>query len=56
MKYTYRFHIVGWTDITVEADNEEDAEILADEKYCEGDYEEQPENFENTRMELIETE
>lgn len=55
-KYTFRFHFRGWTDITVEADNYEDAFIEADDKYCKGEYEDQPENFENTHTELIETE
>ena len=37
-KYTFRFHTHGWTDITVEAENEEEAQMLADDKYNEGDY------------------
>ena len=53
MKYTFRFHAHTWTDITVEAENEEEAYELADDKYCEGDYEEQPENFENIDVENI---
>ena len=53
-KYTFRFHTHGWIDITVDAKDEEEAYQLADDKYCEGDYEDQPENFENTHVELIE--
>lgn len=52
-KYTFRFHWRSWVDITVEADNVDDAYMLADDKYCRGDYEENPENFENTHTRLI---
>ena len=55
-KYTYRFHYRGWVDIEVEAENEEKAYIKADNKYCEGDYIEDPENFENTHTKLIKIE
>ena len=47
-KYVIRHYWRAWVDITVEAHNEEEAFELADEKYNEGDYEELPENFENT--------
>jgi len=54
--YTFRFHRHAWTDITVEANDEETAQRLADEKYNEGDYDDSDEDFENTHMELLEAE
>ena len=54
--YTFRFHRHAWTDITVEAKDEETAQELADEKYNNGEYEDSDENFENTHMELLKTE
>ena len=52
-KYTFRFHTHGWTDITVEADNLDDASYLANEKYNKGDYDYSDTDFENERMELL---
>jgi len=52
-KYTYRFHRDAWTDITVEANNEEEAQEKAMEKYNAGEYEDIDENFENTHYELL---
>ena len=52
-KYTFRFHTHGWTDITVEAENEEEAQMLADDKYNEGDYDDSDTDFENTDCENI---
>ena len=55
-KYTYRFHSDAWVDITVEADNEEDALLLADDRYNNGEYDDSDTDFENTYSELIKTE
>lgn len=52
-KFTFRFHTHGWTDISVEAENADEARELADEKYNEGDYEDIDENFENTYVDLV---
>lgn len=52
-KFTFRFHTHGWTDITVEAENEEEAAELASDKYNEGDYDDSDSDFENTDMEDI---
>lgn len=52
-KYTFRFHRHEWTDITVEAESEEEAAELASDKYNAGEYEDDPEAFENTDMENI---
>jgi len=52
-KYTFRFHTHGWTDITVEADNEEEAFELADDKYNEGIYDDKDTGFENIDVENI---
>lgn len=52
-KYTFRFHRDAWTDISVEAENADEARELADEKYNEGDYEDIDENFENTYVDLV---
>ena len=54
-EYTFRFHRDTWTDITVKAKNKEEASMLADDKYNEGDYEDSDEDFENTYVELIDT-
>lgn len=51
-KFTVRFHRDAWTDITVEAKNEEEAYELAEEKYNNGKYEDF-ENFENTHYEIF---
>jgi len=52
-KFTFRFHTHGWTDITVEATNEEEASDLAMDKYNCGDYDDSDSDFENTDMENI---
>lgn len=52
-KYTFRFHTHGWTDITVVAESEEEAQDLADEKYNNGDYPDDASGFENTDCENI---
>lgn len=52
-KYVIRHYWRAWVDITVEAHNEEEAFELADEKYNEGDYEENPNNFVNTDVENV---
>lgn len=55
-KYTYRFHSDAWVDIAVEAEDEESAQILADERYNNGEYDDADTDFENTYSELIKTE
>lgn len=52
-KYTFRYHLRGTVDISVEAENEEKAWELAEDKYCRGDYKEDSEYFENYCTELI---
>ena len=52
-KYTVRFHTHGWTDITVEADSEEEAAELASDKYNCGEYDDSDTDFENTNMENV---
>lgn len=51
--YTFRFHTHGWTDITVIAENEEEAYNMADDKYNEGDYKDGDTGFENIDVENI---
>jgi len=46
-KFTFRFHTHGWTDITVEAEDEEEARELADDKYNNGEYDDDASDFEN---------
>lgn len=55
-KYTYRFHSDAWVDISVEAEDEESAQILADERYNNGEYDDSDTDFENTYSELIKNE
>ena len=52
-KYTIRFHAHTWTDINVWASSKEEAFELAGDKYNEGDYEDQPENYENIDVEDV---
>jgi hypothetical protein len=52
-KYVIRHHWRQWVDIVVEAHDEEEAFELAGDKYNEGDYEEDPGNFENTDVENV---
>lgn len=42
-KYTYRFHYRSRVDITVDADNEDDASMIAQDRYNNGEYEDDPE-------------
>lgn len=55
-KYKFRFYRTAWTDITVEAPDKEEAEVLAQDKYNCGDYEDADEDFENTDMILLNVE
>lgn len=52
-KFTFRFHTHGWTDITVEAEDAEEAAELASDKYNNGDYDDSDSDFENTDMENV---
>ena len=52
-KFVIRHHWHQWVDIVVEAHDEDEAYELAGEKYNEGDYEEEPDNFENTEVENV---
>lgn len=52
-KFVIRHYWKAWVDITVEARNEEEAFELAGDKYNDGDYEEEPSNFENTDVENV---
>lgn len=52
-KYVIRHHWRQWVDIVVEATSEEAAFEKAGDKYNEGDYEELPDNFENTDVENV---
>lgn len=51
--YKIRFHAHAWTDIAVQADNEEDAMEHANEKYNAGDYDDSDTDFENTYSEIL---
>lgn len=52
-KYIVRFHRDAWTDIVVEAPDEDEAYEQASEKYNAGEYEDSDEDFENTNVEFI---
>lgn len=52
-KYVFRFHTHGWTDITVEAENAEEAAELASDRYNEGNYDDSNTDFENIDMEDV---
>lgn len=52
-KFVIRHHWRQWVDIVVEAENLDEAYELAGDKYNEGDYEDNPENFENTEVEDV---
>ena len=54
--YTVRFYRKAWTDITVEATSKLDAFDKAEEKYNNGDYEDDDEDFENEYADIIEEE
>jgi hypothetical protein len=56
VKKVFRFHAHTWTDVVVTGTTdltEEEWYDLANDKYNEGDYEEDPDNFENTDCEEI---
>ena len=52
-KFTFRFHTHGWVDISVEAENAEEAADIASDKYNNGEYDASNEDFENTDMENV---
>lgn len=52
-KFVIRHHWRQWVDIVVEAKDLDEAYELAGEKYNEGDYTEEPDNFENTDVEDV---
>lgn len=52
-RYVFRFHAHTWVDIAVRDIDEEAAMEKAQDIYNSGDYEENPENFENTDCEDI---
>lgn len=47
-KFVIRQYWTEWVDIPVEAENLEEAFALAHDKYSQGDYEEEPCNYEDT--------
>jgi hypothetical protein len=56
VKKVFRFHAHTWADVVVTGTTdltEEEWYDLANDKYNEGDYEEDPDNFENTDVEEI---
>lgn len=56
VKRVFRFHAHTWTDVVVTGTTdltEEEWYDLANDKYNEGDYDEDPDNFENTDCEEI---
>lgn len=55
-KYTYRFHCRCWVDIEVEASDELEASQTALDKYNNGEFEQDFEDYEMMRSELIKTE
>lgn len=55
-KYTYRFHCRCWVDITVEASDELEASQIAQDKYNNGDFVQDFEDFENVSTRLVKTE
>ena len=52
-KFVIRHYWRQWADIVVEARDEQEAYELAGDKYNEGDYEEDPGNFENTEVKNV---
>ena len=52
-KFVIRHYWKQWVDIVVEAEDEDEAFILADEIYDSGDYEDDPSNIENTDVENV---
>lgn len=55
-KYTYRFHCRCWVDITVDASDELEASQIALDKYNNGDFVQDFEDFENVSTKLIKSE
>ena len=51
-KYTFRYHSDNWVDITVTAEDQETARMLADERYNNGQYDDTDTDFENTHCDL----
>lgn len=49
-KYVIRHYWEAWADIVVEAESLEEAYDLAHEKYNNGEYKEDPNDFENTEV------
>lgn len=52
-KFVIRHYWRQWVDIVVEAHDEDEAFDIADTKYNNGDYEELPDNFENTDVQNV---
>ena len=52
-RYVFRFYRRAWTDIVVEAADEDEACELANEKYNDGDYDGSDEDFENEGCEDV---
>ena len=52
-KFVIRHYWKQWVDIEVKAESEEEAFRLADEKYNNGDYKENPLAYENTNVENV---
>ena len=52
-KFVIRHYWKQWVDIEVFAESEQDAFRLADEKYNNGDYKDNPLNYENTIVENV---
>ena len=50
-KYTFRFHQHAWIDISVEADNEDEARDIAEDAYHIGNYDDRDTDFEHTYTE-----
>lgn len=52
-KYTFRYHSDNWVDVTVAAEDQETARILADNRYNNGEYDDSDTDFENTHCDLL---
>lgn len=52
-KYAFRFYRQAWVDVIVEANDEEEAEELANEKYNNGEYDDSDEDWENTHTKNV---
>ena len=51
-KYTFRYHSDNWVDVTVTAEDQETARMLADNRYNNGEYDDSDTDFENTHCDL----